>query len=102
MGNNGNGNQTNQSRRGGKREGAGRPRGRVAIASLEEKLAIEDRARAFASIALKALRDIASSGESESARVAAAGQLLDRGYGRARQAIDHSGNISNLPAVSIE
>lgn len=88
--------------RGGKRNGAGRPKGRLMIASLDEKLAIEEKAKAFAETALKALNDIATKGKSESARVAAAAHLLDRGYGRPRQAVEHSGNISNLPSVSIE
>ncbi len=43
--------------------------------------------------ALNTLAQIAKSGESESARVAAANSLLDRAYGKPRQEIEHSGNI---------
>ena len=34
---------------------------------------------------------ISTSGESEAARVSAANALLDRGYGKPRQAVEHSG-----------
>jgi hypothetical protein len=48
-------------------------------------------ARSFAPLCIKSLAGIVQNGESESARVAAAGMLLDRGYGRAPTALDPDG-----------
>lgn len=73
--------------RGGRRPGAGRPRGRLSAKTLE----IQSAAKGYAAAALKALVDIAENGRSEPARVAAASALLDRGYGKPRQAVEHSG-----------
>jgi hypothetical protein len=72
--------------RGGRRVGAGRPKGRKNAVTLE----LETAAREFADDALQALKAVALRGKSESARVAAATALLDRGFGRPRQAIQHS------------
>ncbi len=44
--------------------------------------------------ALATLVQIATAGESEAARVAAANSLLDRAYGKPRQEIEHSGSIT--------
>jgi hypothetical protein len=86
------------SGRGGKRLGAGRPKGRKSAKTLE----IEAAAKAFSGDALRALVAIARKGISESARVAAATALLDRGYGRPRQALEHSGAVTVLPQVVVE
>jgi hypothetical protein len=90
------GNQTMP--RGGKREGAGRkkgakdgkPRGTppVLIAPAQERRELREAAREFTDDALKALVKICNGGQSESARIAAANALLDRGYGRPVQTID--------------
>lgn len=72
--------------RGGRRPGAGRPKGAKSAKTLE----IEAAAKEFAGDALKALHFIATKGESEPARVSAAVALLDRGYGKPRQALEHS------------
>lgn len=81
-------NSTKSSKgRGGARPGAGRPKGRKNVLTLE----IESTAREFAADALHALKSVALRGKSESARVMAATALLDRGYGRPRQAIEHTG-----------
>lgn len=82
------------SGRGGKRPGAGRKRGRPAApqkATTVQRNDIADAAKEYADLALRALIDVATSGESEAARVTAASALLDRGYGRPRQAIEHTG-----------
>jgi len=79
--------------RGGKREGAGRPKGRANISTQAHKATIEELARAHAPDAIKALVEIARTGASESARVAAASSLLDRAYGKPRQAVEHSGGV---------
>lgn len=83
--------------RGGRRPGAGRPKGRKNAATLE----IEAAAKEFAGDALAALKKVATKGRSEGARVAAATALLDRGYGRPRQSIEHSGSVE-LPALTVE
>ena len=57
--------------------------------SVEAGLA--ELAKQYTDDALETLRSIAAEGESESARVSAANALLDRGYGRPSQAIQHSG-----------
>lgn len=74
-------------RMGGKRPGAGRPKG----AKNKRTLEIEAAAKEFAPVALQALAEIAQSSESDSARVAASSALLDRAYGKPRQAHEHTG-----------
>jgi predicted thioesterase len=70
------------AQRGGKRPGAGRPKGAKQAATAEQVQSIADLARVHSTTALKVLADIALKGDSESARVAAANALLDRGYGK--------------------
>ena len=80
------------AQRGGKRPGAGRPKGstdKTLEAVREIKLSIArskqdhiEEARQYASMALKALAEVAAFGEGESMRIQAARELLDRGYGR--------------------
>lgn len=77
--------------RGGKRPGAGRPRGRANIASKEELRDLEKLAKPHAALALRTLVKICRHGKSESARATAANSLLDRGWGKPRQAVEHSG-----------
>lgn len=79
--------------RGGKRNGAGRPKGAVnsTTASLREL------AREHTQDALAVLVQIAKAGESEAARVSAANALLDRGYGKPSQVL--SGDEEGGPVV---
>ncbi len=84
--------------RGGRRPGAGRPKGRKDAKTLE----IEAAAKVYADDALKALAHVAMHGESEPARVSASVALLDRGYGKARQAVEHSGPDGQPFRVVIE
>lgn len=70
-----------------RRPGPGRPPGRKNSSTLE----IEAKAKKYAGDALKALLDVARNSENDSARVAAASALLDRGYGRPKQALEHTG-----------
>ena len=77
-----------KGRRGGRRPGAGRKRGIPDRATPFQKEGLEGRARLYTDQALKALIDVATKGESEAARVTAANALLDRGYGRPRQAVE--------------
>jgi hypothetical protein len=73
--------------RGGRRAGAGRKAGAKNRATKEIKATLEDLAREHTGAALQTLADICAKGSSESARVAAATALLDRGYGKPKQAI---------------
>ena len=71
------------------RPGAGRPKGALNKVTRDIKALAAEHSPA----ALATLVQIATSGESEAARVAAANSLLDRAYGKPRQEIEHSGNI---------
>lgn len=72
--------------RGGKREGAGRPAGSENIDTAQARRALAELASGHVQTALSALADIAAHGQSEGARVSAACAILDRCYGRPRQA----------------
>lgn len=72
-------------RRGGRKKGT---RNRSTIA---QGAALSELAQVHTAVALKTLVSIATVGESESARVAAAVAILDRGYGKPPQALLHSG-----------
>jgi hypothetical protein len=71
------------AKRGGRRPGAGRPKG---SRSSTQKLILAERAREFTETALRVLVEVATKSESDSARVSAAVALLDRGHGRPYQA----------------
>lgn len=77
------------AQRGGKRAGAGRPRGAKDRLTREAGATLSDLARQHTDAALNVLVQIATTGESEAARVSAANALLDRGYGKATQPIEH-------------
>jgi hypothetical protein len=79
------------AQRGGKRPGAGRPKGAKDRATVAAGATIAELARAKTDLALAALISVAKSGESEAARVSAANAILDRGYGRPPQAVQHTG-----------
>ncbi|PWL17405.1 hypothetical protein DKP76_11545 [Falsochrobactrum shanghaiense] len=84
---------------GGARPGAGRKKGKVGQAKRE----LAEMAKEHAEQALQVLVNIALSGESEAARVSAANAILDRGYGRPMQGIDHkSSDGSMTPPTRIE
>jgi hypothetical protein len=51
--------------------------------------------------AIETLADVMLNGESDSARVAAATALLDRGYGRPSQTVEVEGNIRDSRSVQI-
>lgn len=48
-------------------------------------------ARGYTEVAIKTLGGIATTGESEAARVSAAAALLDRGWGKPKQVHQHGG-----------
>ncbi len=76
------------SQRGGVREGAGRPAGSPNRATISMKSRLSELAREFTWTALNTLADIAENGQSETARIAAATALLDRGFGKPREATE--------------
>jgi hypothetical protein len=67
---------------GGRRDGAGRKQGSSNRATKEQKRTLSEMAREHTDTALAALAEVAASGSTDSARVAAAVAILDRGYGR--------------------
>jgi hypothetical protein len=79
------------AQRGGKRPGAGRPKGALSRATKEQKATLEELARAHTDTALLVLVEVAQSSESDAARVSAANAILDRGYGKPKQGLEHSG-----------
>lgn len=77
---------------GGTRPGAGRPAG----ATSNVKLGLADKASGYADMAIEALVDVCQNSDSDAARVSAANAILDRGYGKPPQAIQHTGSIQNM------
>jgi len=64
---------------GGMRKGSGRPAGSVNKATKELKLNLSELAREYTQDALVTLVDVMQSSQSDSARIAAATAILDRG-----------------------
>jgi hypothetical protein len=54
---------------------------------------LKDLARPYAPTAIKELARLAVRAESEQARVSAIKELFDRGFGKATQAVQHSGTV---------
>ena len=67
---------------GGMRKGSGRPAGAVNKATSELKLNLSELAREYTNDALSALVGVMNTSQSDSARIAAATAILDRGYGK--------------------
>ena len=83
--------------RGGKREGAGRPKGAVNKATAS----VRDAAQAFTVDALSTLAEIMRSPEHPAAaRVSAASALLDRGHGKPTQSLEVEGDLNAAATVS--
>lgn len=59
-------------------------------------------ARSFAPAAVKELARLAVKAESEPARVSAIKELLDRGYGKATQAIEHTGAVGTYDLTKVK
>ena len=86
--------------RGGKRTGAGRTKGSKNKIKTSDKGRIEvsELARQYTGDAMNALAEIVNDkGSGASARVAAASVLLDRGYGKAKQPLEHTLDLDALP-----
>ncbi len=72
--------------RGGKRNGAGRPPGAINKATVDAKARLSQLARQHTTVAFEALVNIAENGQTENARIAAACAILDRAFGKPREA----------------
>lgn len=79
------------AKRGGKRTGAGRKPGSPSRATRAQKATLSELARAHTATALATLVKVMRTGESDASKVAAANSILDRGYGKPRQSVEHSG-----------
>lgn len=85
----------------GERRG-GRKVGTPNKATAEAKRSLEELARTHTEAAMLALVKVATNGESEAARVSAAVAILDRGYGKPKQALEHSGQDGEPVQHTIE
>lgn len=56
---------------------------------------LRDLARPYTEEALQAMINVMRNSEDEKARVIAADKILDRGWGKAAQPVEHSGEIGN-------
>lgn len=68
--------------------GSGRKKGTPNKATAE----IKGLAQQHGADAIQTLATLMQKADSDTARIAAAKELLDRGYGKARQAVEHTGN----------
>ncbi|MFV1644930.1 hypothetical protein VWZ82_12980 [Phaeobacter sp. JH20_41] len=85
---------------GGKRDGAGRPKGRKNVATEKQKKTIGELAKALAPGALQTLAAVMADEEATgTARVAAANSILDRAYGRPKQVADEGDDTEAPPMV---
>ncbi len=87
--------------RGGKRPGAGRPKGKPNAITAD----VREAAQQYGADALRTLADIMG-GEDQpaAARVAASKEILDRAYGKSPQALEHSspdGSMGRVERVEI-
>lgn len=83
--------------RGGARKGAGRKPGKVSQA----KRALSEMAKEHGQDALAVLLEVARDTEApHAARVSAANALLDRGYGRPPQSLDHTSSDGSMSPPS--
>ena len=83
----------------GRREGAGRPVGVPHKATREQGARLNELAKSYTDIAFSALLDVAMNGSSDTARIAAANSILDRGYGKPKADLDE---VVDLPAIVIQ
>ena len=82
---------------GGMREGSGRPAGAGNKATSELKLNLSELAREYTQDALRALVGVMNTSQSDSARIAAATAILDRGYGRPTKTASLEVNAPLMP-----
>lgn len=90
------------AQRGGKRPGAGRRKGSQNKVNAERRETVSEMARGYAHDAMVSLHEIALNGESEAARVSAANAILDRAYGKPKQAMDHTSSDGSMSPQSVQ
>jgi hypothetical protein len=89
-----------KSNRGGPRPGSGRPRGSKDKATRQAGATLGELARAHTAEALQAILSTLRNTDSDTARIAAANALLDRGYGKPSQSVDHKNSDGSFsPAL---
>jgi hypothetical protein len=81
---------------GGARPGAGRKKGAPNKATADVKAL----AGKYADAAMKELGRLATKAESEQARVAAIKELLDRAFGKSKQAVEFEGALTGALTVT--
>lgn len=82
-------NQTIRGGMGGRRPGAGRPKGSKNRATKAEAVALSERAKAYADEALATLAEVMRNKEAPpAARVSASESILNRGYGKPTQSVE--------------
>ena len=84
---------------GGARMGAGRPTGALNKATKEQGARLSELAKSYTDIAFSTLVDVAMNGSSDTARIAAANSILDRGYGKPKADLEE---VVDLPAIVIQ
>jgi hypothetical protein len=76
-----------------KRGQSGNPEGRPKGALNKATADIREAAQEYSAQALQVLVNVATTGESEAARVAAANAILDRAHGKPKQSVDVDANV---------
>ena len=89
--------EINRASHGGMREGSGRTAGASNKATSELKLNLSEMAREYTNDGLDALVEVMQSSLSDSARIAAATAILDRGYGRPTKTTSLEVNAPLMP-----
>ena len=84
---------------GGARMGAGRPTGALNKATKEQGARLSELAKSYTDIAFSTLVDVPMNGSSDTARIAAANSILDRGYGKPKADLEE---VVDLPAIVIQ
>jgi len=85
-----------KDKRGGRRPGSGRKPLLPDIAPIIERMEVAKTARSYAHLALQAYVEICTDrNQPGAARVAAANAIMDRGYGKPPQSIEHSNKDGN-------
>jgi len=90
-----------KSGRGGARPGAGRKPGTPNSTSRSDAVKLGKIARGHTTEAIKTLVEICLTSPSDAARISAANALLDRGYGKPLQAMDHSSPDGSMKPTQI-
>lgn len=62
---------------------------------------IKSLARSYANLAIRTLGGLAKDAKSEKARIAASQILLDRGYGKPKQTVEHTGEDGGAITVRV-